>query len=67
MSQDIRITRLLTLDLALILDISTKHQNNNTAILADCIRDKVRRLVSKYEEVKVNNEEFQNLVVKELD
>jgi hypothetical protein len=35
--------------------------------LADYIRDKVRHLLGKYEEVKVNNEEFQNLVVKELE
>jgi hypothetical protein len=31
------------------------------------LREKVKKIVKKYRELKVNNEEFQNLVVKELE
>ena len=56
--------RTLTTDLAQYLDIK-----ENTSILgvSDQIREKVRRMLHKYDELKFNNEEFQNLVVKELD
>jgi DNA-binding transcriptional regulator YhcF (GntR family) len=35
--------------------------------LCDMLREKVKKIVKKYRELKVNNEEFQNLVVKELE
>jgi len=58
--------RHLILDLAQILEVSSAKSLDILA-LADYVREKVRRLMNKYEEIKVNNEEFQNLVVKELD
>lgn len=58
--------RHLILDLAQILEVSSAKSLDILA-LADYVREKVRRLLNKYEEIKVNNEEFQNLVVKELD
>jgi hypothetical protein len=61
-----RSLRHLTIDLAQILEVSSA-KNLDILALADYVREKVRRLLNKYEEIKVNNEEFQNLVVKELD
>jgi hypothetical protein len=58
--------RHLTVDLAQILEVSSANSLDVLA-LADYVREKVRRLLNKYEEIKANNEEFQNLVVKELD
>lgn len=58
--------RHLILDLAQILEVSSA-KSLDILTLADYVREKVRRLLNKYEEIKVNNEEFQNLVVKELD
>ena len=44
-------------------------EDENVSIegMCDRLRDQVKRLVRKYRELKVNNEEFQNLVVKELE
>ena len=61
-----RTLRHLTVDLAQILEVSSANSLDVLA-LADYVREKVRRLLNKYEEIKANNEEFQNLVVKELD
>jgi hypothetical protein len=61
-----RSLRHLTIDLAQILEVSSA-KNLDILALADYVREKVRRLLNKYEEIKLNNEEFQNLVVKELD
>jgi PHP family Zn ribbon phosphoesterase len=56
----------MIIDLAQILEVSSA-KSLDVIALADYVRDKVKRLLKKYEEIKVNNEEFQNLVVKELD
>ena len=61
-----RTLRHLTVDLAQILEVSSANSLDVLA-LAGYVREKVRRLLNKYEEIKANNEEFQNLVVKELD
>ena len=49
--------RHLTVDLAQILEVSNA-KSFDVLALSDYVREKVRRLLTKYDEIKVNNEEF---------
>lgn len=52
-----RTLRHLTQDLAQILEVSNA-KSIDVLALSDYVREKVRRLINKYEEIKANNEEF---------
>ena len=54
-------------ELAVTLEPGRFENESNIEEICDRVRERVKRQTKKYQELKANNEEFQNLVVKELE